>query len=507
VDFTEACLPQIHQPTAEILSGAMHLAAMNQSVHNDSAAPFVPTKGEHQLERGTLIHASLLLIIATWAFGGNAPWARLLLAVWATLSLPLTVFLLRDILKRRNCLPKSLHCLWPLLGLDILVLVSLLHPGFRTGSIEGEMLYFNNNVSPLIPSSARPDLTVPALWLFNGIYLTCFNLVLAIKSRRSFRILLIIQLVNGLALAVFGTFQKLTHASGLYFGLQPSPQPTFFASFIYHNHWGAYTVLMVAAGLGLGFHYLRRHKLAELVRTPAMLAGIAVTFLALSVPLSSSRSCSVMILFLLLLALLHWARLQSDTGSRSGGINARTLTGMAVAVLLFLGASYKLSEPVILKRMTDTREQLAAIKQSDAHNQRYILYRDTWRMAKDRLSFGWGMGSYPMVFVLYNTQDRGALDRLPHYYHDAHSDWLQSVAELGLVGTGLIILCALVPLWHFRHGLGASPVSVYLLTGTGLILLYAAVEFPFGNTAVIIGFWLCFFTALSYGKTGRTRNA
>ena len=69
------------------------------------------------------------------------------------------------------------------------------------------------------------------------------------------------------------------------------------------------------------------------------------------------------------------------------------------------------------------------------------------RMAGARLWFGWGMGSFPRIFYIYN--DPGTLirrDHLPIYYHDAHSDWLQAAAEHGLVGAALLALCALVPL-------------------------------------------------------------
>lgn len=478
---------------------------MNSPHHSDASAPAPVSRREQILERVTLIHVGAFLIMATWAYGGNAPWARTLLAGWGTLSLPLLGFILHDTVQRRSCLPRSLHCLWPLLGLNLLVLASLLNPGFRMGTYEGDILYINNRISPLIPSSARPELSAGALWLFDAIYLSCFNLVLGIKRRHSFRILLMVQLVNGLALAVFGTLQKLSHSTGLYFGLQASPQPRFFASFIYHNHWGAYTALMLVVGIGLFMYYLHRNTLRDLVRTPAMFAAMAVLFLALSIPLSGSRSGSLMALFLILIALMHAVALLLKSNRQRGKSNYPALIGIAFALSVFLGAAYKISEPVIRERLSDTRQQVAEIKQSNSLGQRLVLYQDTWRMARERLLFGWGMGSYPMVFMLYNTQDRGAEDRLPHYYHDAHSDWLQSVAELGLVGTALIGLCGLVPLWLFRHSLWRGSIANYLLLGNALLLLYAWVEFPFGNVAVVIAFWLCYFTALAYGRAESTR--
>jgi hypothetical protein len=48
---------------------------------------------------------------------------------------------------------------------------------------------------------------------------------------------------NAVLLAVFGTFQKLAGAKGLWFGLVASPQPRFFSTFVYHNHWGSFILL------------------------------------------------------------------------------------------------------------------------------------------------------------------------------------------------------------------------------------------------------------------------
>ena len=80
------------------------------------------------------------------------------------------------------------------------------------------------------------------------------------RQRRNLRRLLLFAGGNDLVLAVFGSVQKFVKAKGLYFGLVPSPQTYFFSSFIYHNHWGAFTVLMVALCLGLVAHYARRSE-------------------------------------------------------------------------------------------------------------------------------------------------------------------------------------------------------------------------------------------------------
>jgi hypothetical protein len=45
-----------------------------------------------------------------------------------------------------------------------------------------------------------------------------------------------------------------------------------------------------------------------------------------------------------------------------------------------------------------------------------------------------------------------------------------------------------------------------LLAGCGLVLLYAWIEFPFGNTAVALTWWLCFFVCLRYARPTERRE-
>ena len=447
-----------------------------------------------------MAHVTVLLVATTWAYGGNVDWARTMVALWGSFSFILLGFLVRDRHRQSRVLPKALLTLWPLLLFNLLVLLSLCFPGFRVGYYGDEALLINNELASYLPSSAQPSISLHALWVFDAIYLTCFNLLLAIKTRHSFRLLLFVFSLNATVLAVFGTLQKLTHADGLYFGLQPSPQPKFFATFIYHNHWGAFTTMMVALGLGIIFHYLRRKEGQDLLRSPAIMVATSVIFLALSVPLSGSRSSSIMVLSLLLFAFINWLFITARNRSRKNRKPWGSIMAAAALLIAVVFAAYKVGEPVIRERVQETKNQIIALSSPEEFGSRPTLYRDTWTMAKERLLFGWGMGSYPVVFQIYNTSSISPVDGLPMFFHDAHSDWLQSVAEVGIIGTALLGLCALIPLWHFRQTLFRSAISNYLLGGCAMILLYAWLEFPFGNTAVVITFWTAFFTALSYGR-------
>jgi hypothetical protein len=126
---------------------------------------------------------------------------------------------------------------------------------------------------------------------------------------------------------------------------------------------------------------------------------------------------------------------------------------------------------------------------------RLTLYRDTWRMASEKPWFGWGLESYAHVFRVFNTQRTAETVFWIPFYAEAHNDWLQSLAETGFIGTGLLVLLGWLPLrGHWRHAFD-SPVPRYLLIGCGLILLYAWVEFPFANPAVMMVFCGSWFLA------------
>jgi hypothetical protein len=462
------------------------------------------------LETVVVAHVAVFFVFATWAFGGNAAWVKTILTWWGlpgALLIPLAL-----LTERQRVNPRRLAWLAPLALFNLLVVVSAQSPGLSTVHAGADNFYVSNNLSAWRPSAAVPAAALRALGLFDAIYLSCFNLAWIVRRRRALRRLLLIAAGNALILAIFGTVQKLVHAEGLFFGLVASPQVSFFSSFIYHNHWGSFTVLMVATCLGLVWHFgTRRRGSRNLFHTPAFGGLVAVLFLAATAPLSTSRSCTLLVLLLLAGAFGHWLAHLARQRRRYAESVALPLAGALLAGALALGGIYFLADKTIAARVAKTEEQLADIRRQGGlrvnSNARLILYHDTWRMARDRLWFGWGMASYPPVFIFYNTQSPGPIDHLPVYYHDAHSDWLQGCAELGVVGMALVALLGLVPLAQLVRCPPRSPLPVYLLAGCGLILLYAWVEFPFGNTAVVLTWWMCFFTAVQYSRLQHADDA
>jgi O-antigen ligase len=470
--------------------------AMSEPDPHDSG----PRRGTGTLARLVVLHFSTLLVFTAWAFGGQAPWVRQVIAGWGAVGVLLFIIACSTRAKSAGgdaSWPAWRH-LWPLWLYDVLVITSCFNPGFREVVIAGQTSLVLGDPVAWLPSAARPLLAAKELWQFNVIVLSCYNLLLVLHRRRLVRTVLLVMGGNAVALAVFGTFQKLAHAGGLWFGLVHSPNPKFFATFIYHNHWGAFTLLNTAVCLGLLFHFLRRGGQRDIWHSPVLLGALATLLLALSVPLSTSRSSTVLMSLLLLGALTHFLARLIRRRREHHESALLPVTGIVLAALLAAGAIAWLSRDVIAQRARLTSQQLAHIAQEDTLNSRLMLYRDTWRMAAAKPVFGWGLESYAHVFRVFNSQR--AVEHWVYipYYAEAHNDWLQSLAETGFTGTGLLALLLLGPLLSVQWRRVSSVLPRYLLAGCGIVLLYGWLEFPFANPAVMLTFCATFCCAVRY---------
>jgi O-antigen ligase len=460
-----------------------------------------PQRSWQTLEKLVFGQLAVLVVATTWAYGGQTTWARTGLLAWGTFGMLLFVSALyqtwpqyREEARRRVWL----H-LWPLMVFDLLAVAACFNPSFQTFFSFGEP-YYKLAVPPhaWLPSSARPDLTWRELWQFNAIVLSCYNLVLVFRRRRLIRTLLLVVCVNAVVLAVFGTFQKFSGASGPWFGILPSKQIYFFSTFVYHNHWGAFILLVTGAGLGLVFRAWQRGDGRDFWHSPVLAGVIGLLLLATTIPLSGSRSSTLLLGLLLGGALLRALTRLIRLRRAAGRSVVLPVSAVVLCAVLGFGAIGYLGKEMIAFRARMTATQFSQVGTDDSTPSRIVLYRDTWRMAMEKPWFGWGLETYGDVFRIYNSLRADEVWFGQPHYREAHSDWLQSLAESGFVGTGLLVLLGAIPLWPLRRKLRESVLPRHLLVGCSLVLVYAWLEFPFANPAVMIAFWLCLYAAVRY---------
>lgn len=457
------------------------------------------------LESAISWHLGILIVGLSWSFGGQIPWARSALLAWGTIGLVLFVFASRATVERhRGAGWTILQDLWPLLAFAVITGVACLNPSFKTITRDGQS-YFAV-ITPAIawlPSTARPDRSSVELWQFGAIVLSCYNITLAFRSRRTVRTLLGIITLNAVALSIFGTMQKLVGAKGLWFGAVESPQRYFFSTFVYHNHWVAFTLLNLGACLALLFHYLRRSRGRDVWHSPVLLLATAAALLAATAPLSASRSGSILTCVFLagtttyfVLRLIRQRRANHESPLPA-------VIVLIVTLLLAGGGVAYLARNVIAERLRLTTTQLEGIRTEDRLNTRIVLYRDTLRMAQEKPWFGWGLETYGDVFRIYNSDPTPLRGGWKTFYEEAHSDWLQSLAESGVVGTALLLLLGFRPLQRAWPRRTDSPIPRFLLAGCGLVLLYAWLEFPLANPSVMVALWSTLFLAQTYRQLDR----
>ena len=337
-----------------------------------------------------------LVVGVTWAFGGNADWVRTPISIWASLGALVTIGTLAG--RRRGAArPQLVRWAWPVAILNAVVLTSCLTPGFHLVTFAGESMAMPAQVKGWMPSAAQPGVALRSLWLFDGLYLSCLNLALAVKSRRVLRMVLAVAVGNALVLAVFGIAQKISGATGIYFGWVASPQDYFFSTFVYDNHWGAFMVLMMGGCIGLVLRYAYGSAGEGFFRGPAFSGVVAACVLAASTPLSGSRAGTLLLGLLFAVALVHGAPRISGALKYSGTSSRGAIVAIVVALALALGGIWTVAGDVIQARATKTKEQAAQVwAQRGLGSRGRHLYRDTWHMASDRMLFmGWGQWAYP----------------------------------------------------------------------------------------------------------------
>jgi len=450
-------------------------------------------------ERLALAHAALVVIASAWLLGGMGPRGEWIVA---TLAAPAFALLFLEARARRLAGDRAGHrrlLRWcaPLAALAVLVTISALNPSHRAAFLQdGHVLRPVPHLAWL-PSSADPAGSLRVLACLGGLAATGLVLAFCVHSRRALRALVLVLALHALVLAVLGTLQHQTGAAGPFFGAIPRVNTAWFATFLYHNHWGAFAVLHVAATLALVFHSLRHPPDRGWTHSPGPLLALAAILLAATAPLSTSRSTTVLMLLLAAAALVAALRHALRSARRRRSSRAGLLRVLAIAALLASASGLVAfqSRDVIAARLAATRAQLSALQAGDAGYTRADLYADTWRMAADNPVFGWGLESYGRIFLNYSRFKPGS-DRLMNTFVDAHSDWLQSLAELGLVGTALLLAVGLVPLADTFRISRLAAFPAWLLAGCALIAAYAWVEFPLACPAVVATWWILWFAAL-----------
>ena len=306
-----------------------------------------------------------------------------------------------------------------------------------------------------------------------------------LRRRRSYVILAWVSVLMSGVIGVFGFLSQYSYGTILGY---PVPFNTVcFGPFLCRNHAGVYLYLHVALALALTFWHIRRAS-GEATRGGPHLIGAFLAFaLSLLVALTSSTAGVAIALALMFISvpLAYFFGFPGSRGSRRQ-IIAITGASMAVAAVAILATAD-------LNPILDRFKQKAAAYQQAGTDDRAPLRRATLALIADgarteRVWVGFGAGSYRWIAPPYQAQQKELQrdGRLFYRAIHAHNDWLEMLAEWGILGllpvlAGLLWLGrGIVRAFHAGHP-ETVPLALVLL----LLAAHAAIDLLFWFTPLM----------------------
>ncbi|MDQ8208220.1 O-antigen ligase family protein [Coraliomargarita sp. SDUM461003] len=382
----------------------------------------------------------------------------------------------------------------PWLLFDILFTHALFNPNFAT--------IYNNLFSPLLPleyniawpTTPNPERSRLFLQFLIGLQLMTLNLIYTGSPRQQIRHCLAAIFLSGAALAVIGGLMKLT-GSREFLWLIELREPAAYATFFYKNHWAYFALL--AAGCGMALFHNTYAKEKHSGHLPEKSIGIALLILVIliSIPLAEARGASLVAIPLMIAFILSITRPLHKHGTKL----ALSIT-LCLLILTGLGL-YQVAKPQIIRAQQRSHSQIEAAKHGNFHDvKRLALYRDCWSMFRDRPYWGWGIGSFIHIHPIYAGPEFYEINAAyPIAYEFTHNDYLQALAEMGLVGSLLLLspfVCLLIG--SHKKAKWLNKISPWLLSATCAVMIAASFDMALAAPAIAMGTLLIGASSVSY---------
>jgi O-antigen ligase len=360
----------------------------------------------------------------------------------------------------------------PLVGLFVVGLVQLLPLGGADPSAPGLAAGAARALS-LDPYATRMTLVqLAALTIYFSAALVF------IDTPQRLRLVVRVLIVFGALLAIFALLQYSLNPEQIYWLRQPRYALPF-GPFVNRHHFASYMVLAAALPLGLLFAGAVRKELLPLYVFAAFVMAVA---LVATISRGGLLAFGAEVLFLVGLGALarRRARGAGDAADeprpalRRAGVQLAFGLALILVVLAFAGGE-------LISRTAET------ITSGNVTSDRTTFWRGAREIIRERPLLGAGLGAFGVAYTRHDpTPGAARLDQ-------AHNDYLQIVADAGLVGAllGLVFLVAL-----FRQGFArtASPdkfrrgVAGGALAGCLGVLVHSFVDFPLHLAAIALLF-------------------
>ena len=454
----------------------------------------------HPLEQVLLIVVSAHLVFLPWALGARDLWSQLVSLGLSSLSIVIALLPRTydgDLIN--NALPFGLRT-WPKLfrfpifwlGLLFLgyIVIQALNPAFRHTITPDKQGWFMAPIAHLtwLPTGMDVPFAQAGPWraliIYGSVWLSVCAVWVGFTRRKSLRTLLTVLAVNAVALAILGFVQRGLALDKI-FGFWEPPASYFVSSFTYKNHAGAYFNLMLTLCAGLAYwHYVRGQRRLD-KSTPGGLFMFFAAVITLIVLFSFSRTATFLMLGFQIIGFgIFMLRelVLTPADSRRPFATGVLLLGIGSFTAL---VGYALNYENVYSRINIVFTQgFEATARS-----RNIAAEATVDMFKDRPVQGWGAGSFRFYFPNYQQHYPTIFteDGRRFFWQHAHNDYLEFLAELGLVGTGLLVIGFVIGcVALIRVRFWSNPATLFVVLGLVQTLIHCWADFNFHNPAILL---------------------
>jgi O-antigen ligase len=311
----------------------------------------------------------------------------------------------------------------------------------------------------LLPGiSAYPHATFSQLLLYISYGAICFLLVQTLIRSREVRSVATALTIYGTSIALFAVVQNLSAPTKLYWLKTPHFGGWIYGPYVNHNHYAGLLEMLIPVPLVFAFSRFGQSR-------ERWIAASAAAFMAATIFLSRSRGG--MIAFALEITIFI-AFVFRERQRRNVAVLLSTFLLLSIGVIAWTGG----------REVKARIATLAAQKHSDiSPDIRLQIDRDILRMSRKRPVLGWGQGTFADVYPRFRSFYTDSL------VNAAHNDYMQVLAETGILGFGIMIwflVSVLRPALRKSHKWASDlngAVAVAAILGISGILVHSLVDF------------------------------
>ena len=270
-------------------------------------------------------------------------------------------------------------------------------------------------------------------------------------SSKMWRRLIGLIIVIGAGLSFYGLLQYFDYLPHFWW----IPRRFLASTYVNHNHFAGYLELIIPLTIGLIVSNRSKVSIHKIALFAALISMLAAFIFSQSRGGWLCLGISLLVMFVLFL--------------RKTDFDRKKML-LVFLLIVFVFASLAFINPKVLKRagkMTFTEFE------KESFRNRLKIWQGSVGMVASRPLVGFGIGTFAQGFLRFKPKD---LERKANF---AHNDYIQSAAECGVFGLGVMIWILIVLL---KEGLGKnnfSPLTFGCTIGVLSFCLHGLIDFNF----------------------------